>query len=184
MLRTRKFVAVALMAAMLSLGAACDKKKAVDYTRTAVQALKDTRSILTANNIPTSKLDLAITAGEAAQRAFESGAANSIDLASAFITAFEGVVADVEVIKDEQLRKYLTIGLLVGNIALHALADLLAKEEGSNPLAARTVRASSNVAAIAAFKRQRVWKCRNAITGRYAKAEFCKAHPDTSVVER
>lgn len=181
----RKSIAItAVLALLIATQSNCSKSKAASYVRTAVSALKDTRTILASNNLPTGKLDLAITAGDAAAAAFSSGATNSIELASAFITAFEGVVSDVDVIPNEKLRTMLMVALVVGNIALHALAEILAQDEAANPAIAARVRGSSNVNPIEEFRRKPNWKCRNASTGRYEKMEFCKANSASSVVEK
>lgn len=177
----RASLALALVFTIVLAG--CSKTSAAKYTRIATDAVESTEAIFSANGLPVVNLQKVVAAGRAAQRAFESGASNALDLLSAFISSYEDWIAsDVDLIKDQRTRTIVLVALSVGNIALHALVDML--DQGT-PATIRTAAmpSSNTLATLENFRAKPRWRCRSSISGRFEKMDYCKANPATSQVE-
>jgi hypothetical protein len=195
-LRSSTSLMLVMALVFVSLAAKCDGNKYSPYVKTGVRGLVTAEKIFAANGLSTAKFDPAIKIGNAAVTGLDSGATNALDRVADFIDAFESITADAELIKDQNTRTLVLVGMAVGSEALHELADQLKKdavgsqdsEAGSRPAKARTavaIAAESNGGRrMAAFAAKPRWRCRNSINGQFAQMTFCKEHPDTSTVER
>lgn len=101
---------------------------------------------------------------------------------SAITLAFDRLVAEAQGIPEQGKRTAVLVALVAANIALQELADKYLARVAANPndprLGAPQVRATLRHRA-----QREPWACRNAQTGKFEKMEFCKAHPERSVVE-
>lgn len=171
----RRLTSIGLSLVLLytTYGFACSKASTLTWAQEAVSALHEAGPLLQSVGVPLDKLNVAISAGDRLVAALQDPAAGDPkQLAGLLIHAFEDVVAQTNIIGDAN-RKTLILAILgIANIALHHIAD-------SIPPAAHT--AAGPV--VLRFKAQPVWKCRDARSGHYQRMAYCKAHPDTSVVE-
>jgi len=168
----------------------------IRYSREAVSALRDVVPILRANNISTAKFETGINIGDRLVTAFENNQnADALDLTAELMTTFEQVVVEVDLIKDNKVKTIVLVGLAVGHVALRHLAGLIEKAVVSVEASRISVpgitsfqsstaqsKAEEAKAKIKAFKKKKQWRCKNALTGRFEKMEFCKANPATSYV--
>jgi hypothetical protein len=196
----RRQLALALILALFCLsllgcgedGSQLTKADFIRYSHTTVTALTDVVPLLKANNISTVKFEKAIDIGDRLVTAFENSQNSAaLDLTSALITAFEEIVAEVDLIKDQRVKTVVLVGLAAGHIALTHLADLMddtiAQVESGRfsvpgVMSWQNPQTDAAKATIKAFKKKKQWRCKNATTGRFEKMEFCKLNPETSYV--
>ena len=158
-----------------------DKDTIVSWGNKAVDGLEKAKPMLVNAGINPTQIDGAITIGRRFLAAAEANDSSStVGLASSFISAFEGVVADTERITNPTTRTIILVVLTVVNAALHKIADELAKQEPNLPAG---MRGAPPVMKIRQFKAKKQWRCRNSQTGQYATMKFCEQHPDISQVE-
>lgn len=180
----QRILTVPLIVALLLCG--CAGNGLAPYARTAVRVLKKAKPIYEANGLSTEKLDKAIKIGEPLAAAFESGATNVVDQVSAFITAFDEIASDAELIKDQSKRTVVLVVLAVADEALHELADSLIKA-GSLPQFAHLVqdaKTKEKAEVIRSFAKKPRYRARDARTGKFVSLDYARQHPDTTVIER
>lgn len=162
--------------------------KYVPYVRTALNVLSIVIPIAKSQGYDTSKYEIALKVGNQLLPALENNSPDMIERVSGFIEAFENVANDVELIPNPVTRTIILATLAAGNSALHSLADMLKKNEAiAMRPRARGATPSSNDAAIrsiVAFSGKKIWRCRDAKSGRFLEMSVCKERPDSTVVER
>lgn len=167
------------------------------YSRLTADGLKDVVRILHTNNIQSKGFDKAVDLADKGVAAFEQHRdADGLALTAALIDVFENeVVADVDLIKNQTTRTVVMVAVAVARVALTQLSAAIDKvitvaEVYRISIPGVTAFQSSDAqtkaeaakAKIKAFKKKKQWRCKNAVTGRFEKMDFCKAHPETSVV--
>lgn len=195
MLPTRKLTAVALVLSLLVVSQSAfkcggiNKEKILPYAKETVSTLKDIRPILVAANYSVAKLDKAISAGDKLVAALEStgtGTGTKIELVASIINKVEDFAAETSLIKDPKTRTLILVGLAIADVALHRIADALAKDAESVPVTARrgagVTRTSEQV--ILEFKVKLKYRCRDSVSGQFRKLQYCKENPATTQVER
>lgn len=190
----RTLTALALVALLVLCGAgfnSCNnangQNQYAKYASTAVRVLKKAKPIYQANGLATDKLDRAIEIGEPLVAAFESGAAgNVVDQASAFITAFETIAADAELIQNKTVRTVVLVSLAIADEALHELADSLIQTAALPQYAHLVQDAATKQKAevIRKFAKKPRYRARDAKTGKFVTLDYARKHPDTTVIER
>jgi hypothetical protein len=123
--------------------------------------------------------------------AFRSGAANTIELAANVTSAFEQILqTDINLVPAGWRRTAVMVALSVVDEVLHDIADDLAATADAlrhHVLFGRFVQQiekSKAAEKLRAFAKKPRLRCRDAKTGKFLKMEQCKAHPETTVVER
>ena len=157
----------------------------VSYVKTGVRVLGKAKTIFAANGLSTEKFDPAIKVGNAAVAALEANAIDAVDLIANFIDAFEGIAADADFIKDPKTRTIVLVSLIAGSEALHTLSESMNRSASNDPaIASAAAVRSESAQKISAYAAKPRWRCRNSITGQFAKMGYCEKNPSTSVVER
>ena len=123
--------------------------------------------------------------------AFRNGDNTSaIDTAAKLINVLETLISqDAQLIKNPAQRTTALAILAAADIALHVIADNLVQTAQAYPdldryITAFAPQSKTAVETIKRFAKKPKLRCRDAKTGRFLKMEQCKAHPDTTVVER
>lgn len=172
----------ALIIVMSVYQLACPRTRLVVYGRTTADALRETSMILRSAQLSTVRVD---QAAEIADRLVAALTAKdnptAIEQTTLLITAFQGIVIEVNLIRHPATRTMVLVALAVANVALHHIAEALAVEGAKIPAAARGRVVGTQV--VEEFMRRPKWRCRSAKSGRFEKMSFCKANPDLSVVE-
>ena len=177
---SRSVAAFFLMTAML-LSTACDKGSMVDNSKIVVSTLNEVLPMFESAGIGSAKVREAVEIGNRLVAAFDANRnAEAVILTSSLITAFEGIVIDTTRISDPTRRTIILVSLAAGNIALHHIADELAKNA---PVVSGGMRGAPAVSKVAVFKAKKSWRCRSSQTGRFEKMEQCRKFPATTVVE-
>lgn len=172
----KQIISLALMGCLvyISAGFACSKATTLSFTKDAVSFLQEAEPLLVQVGLPDGKIKTAIEYGTKLITALETNSTDTKPLAEKLVAAFEEVVTQTNLIQDQKKKTLILAILGLTNIALHHVLDNITSTptgaQGAGP-------------ALMKFKAKPVWKCRNAQSGRYEKMEFCKAHPDVTVVE-
>lgn len=177
MKRMKRAAAVVCLALTLAFMTGCPQsEKLAGYASDVVEALNLSLPLLQQAGVNTGKIQTAITIGNQLVTAFKANQKDSaVDLTSKLITAFEGIVTDVNTIPMNQAtRTRILVGLAVGQIALRIIARNL---QSSAPAGVQDVTPISTMAA----KKQ--WRCRSSVSGRFEKMDVCKKSPSTTTVE-
>jgi hypothetical protein len=115
--------------------------------------------------------------------AFNAGDNTSaVDYARQLIMLFNLLTDDAKAIQNPTTRTIILVALFIVNEKLTDLANKVAAVPETVKVAASR-RNSSAVNTIEAFRAKKNWRCRSSQTGQFAKMEYCKAHPDVSVIE-
>lgn len=158
-----------------TMGLKCDKATTLSWSKEVVSALRECEPLLVQAGLPAAQIDTAISWGDKLVTALENpstGTGDPKQIAASLISAFEQVVLQTNLITDAN-RKTLILAILgIANIALHHIADNITPAQG---MAAGPV--------VGRFKASKVWRCRDAKSGRYEKMAYCKANPTITVVE-
>lgn len=168
----------------------------IKYSRETVAGLRDVVPILRANNLNTATLAKGINIGDRLVTAFENDQhADALVLTADLITAFEESQAEIELIKDGRVKTVVLVGLAVAKVALRRLSDLVDDTVVEVEKNHASIRGVSNFQSesekskveqakdkIKQFKKKKQWRCKNALTGRFEKMEFCRLNPATSYV--
>lgn len=178
-MKKKQIISLTLVAVLtyMSMGFACSKASTLSWAKESVLYLQEAEPLLVELGLPADKIELAISYDNKLISALEdpnSGNGDPKQLAESLITAVEAVVQQTNVITNQHKKVVILAILGLVNIALHHIADNVT----STPTGAFAAGP-----AVLKFKARPVWKCRSAQTGHYEKMEFCKAHPDVSVVE-
>lgn len=115
--------------------------------------------------------------------AIKANDGTAVGYAESAITVLRDVAADVQVIHDP-VKRTLALALLgLADRYLHKLADQLGPAAIASTSKIPPAQRSRAASVLAAYSTHEVWRCRNSITGRFEKLEFCKANPSTTTVE-
>jgi hypothetical protein len=136
-------------------------------------------------------LSTAITTGKDLYAAFNDNRdADALTLTAALINVIDkDIFSDIQLIKDQSKRTWalaITAGIRIG---LRRISNFLKPAEDAGMI--RAERPGSRAAAkqrndkdtVRRFADTKNWRCRNSVTGRFEKMEFCKNNPAQSVVE-
>jgi len=96
--------------------------------------------------------------------------------------AFDKLTARAQQIANPTKRTAVLVALVAANITLQKLAQKYLTLSTRHPSDTRLGGANTRVA-LSKVAHRAAWRCRDASGGQYRDMEFCKAHPDTSVVE-
>lgn len=124
--------------------------------------------------------------------AFRSGNnSDAVDISARLIDVMETLInQDAQLIRNPATRTTALAILAAADIALHVIADNLIKTAQANArvfdyaMAWAAPQAKKSVEVIREYAKKPKLRCRDARSGRFLKMEQCKAHPDTTVVER
>jgi hypothetical protein len=174
----RQILSLTLICCMayFGYGFACSKASTLSWSKEGVSALQEAQPLLVAAGLPADKITTAIEWGNKLVAKLEDPSSTPADpasLARGVITAFQDVVAQTNLIKDQQKKVVVLAILGIANIALHHIADAV-------------LTPTSGVAldpVVGKFKAAKPWRCRSSQTGKFEKMSFCKNNPAVSVVE-
>lgn len=171
-------------------------KDFIRYSRETVSLLRDVVPILNANHISTITIEKSINVGDRLVTAFENNDnANALLLTADLITAFEAAEGEYLLLKDGSAKTLILVGTALAKVALRHLANLVddtlaaadhyrVSVPGVTSFQSSSQQSQADQAKekIRAFKKKKQSRCKNAVTGRFEKLEFCKANPSTSYV--
>jgi hypothetical protein len=172
------------------------KEEILRYAREGVGALNDILPILRANSIGTAKIEKGIQVGNKVLAAFENNqSSDALLLTAELLDVFDQSVAEFELLKDGSAKTAILVGCAIAQVALRHFASLVESSvtavEGyrssvpgvtSFQDSSAKTKAEEAKAKIKAFKKQKQFRCKNAVTGKFAEMAYCKANPETSYV--
>lgn len=176
----RQLISLGLVAVLtyVSMGLACDRASNLRLARIVVGSLRDAQPLLVTLGLPDDKITLAVTWGDKLVVALanpDSTPTDKREIVARLIDAFEQVVLQTNVITDPHKKTLILAILGIAQIALNQIANNVED-------AAKSAKLSANQT-IGRFAAKRQWRCRDAVSGKFKKMEYCKANPATSVVE-
>lgn len=177
-MRLVKRSAIALVIALSLLSTACPKKdNLVFWGEQVVGAATDAIPILTAAGVSTVKAEQFRDYGNKLVLAIKANDGTALGYAASCIDLLEQVANDAKLITDPARRTTVLVILAVAEVALHHIANALPAPQAGRMSAGRSATTIQN------FKAKKAWRCRSSQTGRYAKMDYCRAHPDVTTVE-
>lgn len=182
-MRHLRIPAVLTLVAVMAFGQlACDKNKMVSYAGDVVSALTDASPLLVQAGVDTIKLDKAVGIANQLVQAFKNNdTSGAVNLTSVLITQFQIIAGDASNVSNPATRTRILVALALGNVALHYISNHIVTEAASVPAGRRGAPALSVIRQEA---ERPIWRCRSSKTGRFEKMAECRAHPDTTQVER
>lgn len=179
-MNTLRRTATSLVIILALLSTACPKKSdVVFWSEQVVGAAEELLPILRANGRDTLQAERLVFYGKRLVAAVKADDGTAVSHAEQCIILLQVVANDAQFISNPTTRTLALAILGLINRYLHSIADQL-------PAAAVKTRnppPTSSVRAVKVFAAKKVWRCRDSVTGRFAKMEYCKANPATTTVE-
>src|SRR5689334_15564029 len=156
----------------VSMGLTCSKSQLTSTAQDVFSALSDAQPLIT-QLFPGKAAKFAEAVAEA-KKLVDAVRASDKTQAAALVADIFPVIDEVASDLGANTKVLALLGL--ANIGLHVLVNHLPQTAG--------VSAGGQVAKLAQFRSRPVWRCRDAISGRFEQMQQCRAHPESTVVER